>query len=239
MGSRHSGPCSCFNGQSYQGCQNEKTLKGMALTATHFSRRRKVSKRLCPGVRHFAEAQCSLATVSIRGHRLRFASLHLLSMNAAAPHGAVRLPPDEHLRSACRRGKKARSKTRSRAPHPSPLPEGEGTDRGVWKRYADLRYALNSGFEKHTNQPLSLHSRRDRGLTGVFGRGTPTCDTALNSGFEKHTNQPLSLHSRRDRGLTEVFGGATPTCDTELNSGSKKQKNRPPIHEVRGTDRGF
>ena len=46
-----------------------------------------------PGVRHFAEAQCSLATVSIRGHRLRFASLHLLSMYAASPHGAARLPP--------------------------------------------------------------------------------------------------------------------------------------------------
>jgi hypothetical protein len=98
--------------------------------------------------------------------------------------------------------------------------------------------ALNSGFEKHTNQPLSLHSRRDRGLTGVFGRGTPTCDTALNSGFEKHTNQPLSLHSRRDRGLAEVFGGAMPTCDNALNSSSKKQKNRPPHHEEKETDRG-
>ena len=53
----------------------------------------KGTKRLCPGVRHFAEAQCSLATVSIRGHRLRFASLHLLSMYAASPHGAARLPP--------------------------------------------------------------------------------------------------------------------------------------------------
>jgi hypothetical protein len=47
---------------------------GFALTATHFSRRRKVSKRLRPGVRHFAKAQCSLAPVSIRGHRLRSAS---------------------------------------------------------------------------------------------------------------------------------------------------------------------
>ena len=107
----------------------------------------KVTKKACPGVRHFAEAQCSLATVSIRGHRLRFASLHLLSMYAATPHGAARLPPDEHLRSACRRGKRskaeAKSKTgsraRSRAPHPSPLPEGEGTGRGVWESYADMR----------------------------------------------------------------------------------------------------
>ena len=66
---------------------------GFALTATHFSRRRKVSEGLCPGVRHFAEAQCSLATVSIRGHRLRFAALHLLSMYAATPHGAARLTP--------------------------------------------------------------------------------------------------------------------------------------------------
>ena len=66
---------------------------GFALTASPFFKRQKGTKRLCPGVRHFAEAQCSLATVSIRGHRLRFASLHLLSMYAASPHGATRLPP--------------------------------------------------------------------------------------------------------------------------------------------------
>ena len=111
-----------------------------------FSNAKKEPKGFAPGVRHFAEAQCSLATVSIRGHRLRFASLHLLSMYAASPHGAARLPPDEHLRSACRWGKKskakARSRARSRAPHPSPLPEGEGTDRGVWERYADVRYRV-------------------------------------------------------------------------------------------------
>ena len=53
---------------------------------------KKEPKGLAPGVRHFAEAQCSLATVFIRGHRLRFASLHLLSMYAATPHGAARLP---------------------------------------------------------------------------------------------------------------------------------------------------
>ena len=47
---------------------------GFALTATHFSKRRKVSKRLRPGVRRLAKAPRSLATVSIRGHRLRSAS---------------------------------------------------------------------------------------------------------------------------------------------------------------------
>jgi hypothetical protein len=47
---------------------------GCALTAPHFSRRRKVSKRLRPGVRRLAEAPRSLATVPIRGHRLRSAS---------------------------------------------------------------------------------------------------------------------------------------------------------------------
>ena len=47
---------------------------GFALTASPFFKRQKGTKRLCPGVRHFAKAQCSLATVSIRGHRLRSAS---------------------------------------------------------------------------------------------------------------------------------------------------------------------
>ena len=59
-------------------------------------------------------------------------------------------PPDGHLRSACRRGKrskaKARSKTRSRAPHPSPLPEGEGTDRGAWESYADVKHPVELRF---------------------------------------------------------------------------------------------
>jgi hypothetical protein len=36
-------------------------------------------------------------------------------MHAASPHGAARLPPDEHLRSACRRGKKSKAKSRSKA----------------------------------------------------------------------------------------------------------------------------
>jgi hypothetical protein len=43
-------------------------------------------------------------------------------------------------------------------------------------------------------EPLTLAlSRRERGLIEVFGRATPTCDTALNSGFEKHPNQPHFL----------------------------------------------
>jgi len=107
-----------------------------------------------------AGARGSRATVSIRGHRLRFASLHLLSMNAASPHGAARLPPDEHLRSACRWGKRSRAEARSQAKSKA--------------RSRALTLAL---------------SRRERGLTGVFGRGTPTRDTESNSSFEKPTNR--------------------------------------------------
>ncbi|VVO35150.1 hypothetical protein PS718_05305 [Pseudomonas fluorescens] len=57
-------------------------------------------------------------------------------------------PPDEHLRSACRWGLRARatSKARSRAPHPSPLPEGEGTDRGDWEKYTDVKYRVALRF---------------------------------------------------------------------------------------------
>ena len=88
----------------------------------------KVTKKSCPGVRHFAEAQCSLATVSIRGHRLRFASLHLLSMYAASPHGAARLPPGwtpslglpkglkikSHIKSHIKSQSQSQSQSRSR-----------------------------------------------------------------------------------------------------------------------------
>jgi hypothetical protein len=78
---------------------------------------------------------------------------------------------------------------------------------------------------KPDQKPLTLTlSRRERGLIEVFGRASPTCDTALNSGSEKQTNQPLAM---RKRGLIEVIGRATPTCDTALNSGSEKQTNQP------------
>jgi len=93
---------------------------GFALTATHFSRRRKVSKRLGPGVRHFAEAQCSLATVSIRGHRLRFAALHLLSMCAAAPHGATRLIPGWTPTLGLPKGLEIKSQIKIKIKGPSP-----------------------------------------------------------------------------------------------------------------------
>jgi hypothetical protein len=64
----------------------------------------------------------------------------------------------------------------------------------------------------HSEKPLTLAlSRRERGLTVVFGRATPTCDTVLNSGFETD-QKPLTLAlSRRERGLTVVFDSVTPT----------------------------
>jgi hypothetical protein len=89
---------------------------------------------------------------------------------------------------------------------------------------------------KPNQKPLTLTlSQRERGLIEMFGRATPTCDTALNSGSKKQTNQPLTLTlSQRERGLIEVFGRATPTCDTALNSGSEKQTNQPLAMRKRG-----
>jgi hypothetical protein len=59
-------------------------------------------------------------------------------------------------------------------------------------------------------EPLTLAlSRRERGLTEVDGRGTPTCDTESNSSFEKH-NDLLPFPTKVKR-LTEVHGGDTPT----------------------------
>ncbi|AZZ77089.1 hypothetical protein CCX46_18715 [Pseudomonas sp. RU47] len=51
-------------------------------------------------------------------------------------------------------------------------------------------------------EPLTLAlSRRERELTVVFGRATPTCDTELNSDFEKLTNRlPLPRERAGVRG---------------------------------------
>jgi hypothetical protein len=52
-------------------------------------------------------------------------------------------------------------------------------------------------------KPLTLAlSQRERGLTVVFGEGTPTCDTALNSDLEKPTNRlPLPRERAGVRGM--------------------------------------
>ncbi len=62
---------------------------GFALTATHFFSNAKKSKQktLAPTCGPLAEARGSFAAGSIRAQRLRFASLHLLSLCLAAPNG--------------------------------------------------------------------------------------------------------------------------------------------------------
>jgi hypothetical protein len=81
---------------------------------------------------------------------------------------------------------------------------------------------------KQDQKPLTLAlSRRKRGLIEVFGRSTPTCDTALNSDSETD-QKPLTLAlSRRERGLTAWTGRDTPTCDPALNSGFETHKSAP------------
>jgi hypothetical protein len=79
----------------------------------------------------------------------------------------------------------------------------------LWEGSADSDTSLNT--LQIAALTLAL-SQRERGLTVVFGRGTPTCNTELNSGFEALKQEPLTLAlSRRERGLTEWFGRGTPT----------------------------
>ena len=125
-------------------------------------------------------------------------------------HTVAALPrPDRSRNEACRRGKRskarakaeAEAKARSKAPHPSPLPEGEGTKPGCTCEVR--RPEIPSRMQICRNQkPLTLAlSRRERGLTEVFGQGTPTCDTASNTAFEKPKNRlPLPRERAGVRG---------------------------------------
>ncbi|PYC19312.1 hypothetical protein DMX02_16990 [Pseudomonas jessenii] len=76
-------------------------------------------------------------------------------------------------------------------------------------------------------EPLTLTlSQRERGLTELFLRATPTCDTESNSRFAK----PLTLTlSRGERGLIAVFWRVVPTCDTESNSDFEQHGDRLPF----------
>ncbi len=68
-------------------------------------------------------------------------------------------------------------------------------------------------------EPLTLAlSRRERGLTVVFGRATPTCDTELNSDIEKHTNRPPLPRERAGvRGSTTTNPKPTTPRSSPLN----------------------
>ncbi len=110
-------------------------------------------------------------------------------------------------------------------------------------------------------------SQRERGLTEVLVRSTPTWDIESNSSVEKPIHQPLSqrgltevlaratptwgtesnssvekpIHqplSRGERGLTEVLARGTPTWDTESNSSVEKPINQPPLPRERAGVRG-
>jgi hypothetical protein len=66
-------------------------------------------------------------------------------------------------------------------------------------------------------KPLTLAlSRRERGLTEVFFRVTPTCATESNSGSEKPPIGSLSPRLLEERGLTEVFCSGQLIPDTSI-----------------------
>ncbi|CAI8866257.1 hypothetical protein EMIT0232MI5_20384 [Pseudomonas sp. IT-232MI5] len=56
----------------------------------------------------------------------------------------------------------------------------------MWEGSADSDTSLNT--LQIAALTLAL-SRRERGLTVVFGKCTPTCDTPLNSDFERPKNR--------------------------------------------------
>ncbi|CAI8716618.1 hypothetical protein EMIT0P265_110050 [Pseudomonas zeae] len=75
-----------------------------------FGKRPKSNQKVCAlTFGPLAGARGSFAPGSIRGHRFRFASLHLLSMCSTSSNGAARLPPDQSLHSACRRAPRSKA----------------------------------------------------------------------------------------------------------------------------------
>ena len=94
---------------------------GFALTATHFSRRRKVSKRLRPGVRRLAKAPRSLAPVSIRGHRLRSASRR--PPLDVCGFAARRYAPNPLMNTYARPAEGARDQKQNQHLKPQPQPQ--------------------------------------------------------------------------------------------------------------------
>ncbi len=117
---------------------------GFALTATHFSKRRKVSKRLRPSVRPLAWARRTLAPAFIWGHRLRSASLR---------------PPLDVCGFAARRYAPTPQMNASTQP-----PEGAGRSRS---KAGELTLGLMSGEKRsvYTEPLVGARLAREGGLT--------------------------------------------------------------------------
>ncbi|PYC23284.1 hypothetical protein DMX02_09580 [Pseudomonas jessenii] len=84
-------------------------------------------------------------------------------------------------RYRCRALWSFRARSKAPHPHPNPLPEGEGTDRGIFERYTDLKVMLgihnrldHSGRCTTPDTSVGSLSLGERGLTGGYSRGTPT-----------------------------------------------------------------
>ncbi len=78
-------------------------------------------------------------------------------------------------------------------------------------------------------------SRRERELTVVDVRITPTCNSWSDSGFEQPTNR---LPPQREKELTAMDARAAPPCDTESNAKFEKHKDRLPLPRERAGVRG-
>ena len=162
---------------------------GFALTATHFfyKRLKKVSKKtLAPTCGPLAGARGSFAPGSIRGHRLRFAALHLLSMHLAAPNGRCAptpgsIPPLSLPMSPYRSRSRAGELTLGLlcgeervfgfgsvldspligTPPAQHSPEGEGADLLAFQRLSSTRYCTSAYLPQ---TPRSVPSPSGRGL---------------------------------------------------------------------------
>ena len=91
---------------------------GSALTACHFFRRQKVTKRLAPSVRHLAKARRSLAPAFIRGHRPPVGCASTSMRCPRLRRGALRASPlmNTSTRPAEGAGRsKARAKAKAKA----------------------------------------------------------------------------------------------------------------------------
>ena len=109
------------------------------------------------------------------------------------------------------------SHTRSLSVQRQPETRERTSDGQPENRVGRFRLSATNLNSQKATLTLAL-SRRERGLTALSGRATPTGNTESNSDSETD-QKPLTLAlSRRERGLTVVFGRATPTWDTEPNS---------------------
>ncbi len=103
-----------------------------------------------------------------------------------------------------------------KAPHPSPLPEGEGTDRGVWASYTDVKYrAEHKSRKAQKSAPSPSGEGWGEGEKHHKSKSIHACSSPLNR--PSVSSPAFDLRARREAEWRDSYGESIERRCSEAN----------------------